>query len=123
MAYLNQVQLIGNLGKDPEARSFPNGDMVTSFPLATTKRWKDKKTGAAAEHTEWHRVVIAGPAAKTAAAHLKKGAAIYAPGELRTHKWQDKDGADRYTTEITCRTFQFLDRKPGDADLPEGEGE
>ena len=121
MAYLNRVQLIGNLGADPESRTFPSGDEVVNLRLATTKRWKDKK-GEAQSRTDWHRVVITGAVARVAAEYLHKGSSIYVEGELRERKYQDKDGADRYIVEIVSREFQLLDRKA--PEVPEaGEDE
>ena len=119
MAYLNRVQLMGNLGADPEVRTFPDGGQVANLSVATTKRWKDRDTGELKKRTSWHRVVVTGAQAATAGEHLKKGAAVYVEGELHTRKWQDKDGQDQYSTEVVNARFQFLDRKGRD----EGEDE
>jgi single-strand DNA-binding protein len=110
---VNKVILVGNLGGDPETRFMSNGDAVTNFSLATTDRWKDKNTGENKEATEWHRIVIYGKLAEIAAKHLKKGSQIYLEGKLRTRKWQDKTGQDRYTTEINADQMQMLGRREG----------
>ena len=109
MASLNKVQLIGNLGDDPEVRAFPDGSRIATVSLATNDRWKDKQTGELKERPEWHQIVFAGPVVATVEKHLHKGSTIYLEGRLRTRKWQDKEGNDRYTTEVVARTFQFLD--------------
>ena len=105
---VNKVILVGNLGGDPETRYMPNGDAVTNFSLATTDRWKDKNTGENKDATEWHRIVIYGKLAEIAGQYLKKGSQIYLEGKLRTRKWQDKSGQDRYTTEISADQMQML---------------
>ncbi len=114
MASLNKVQLIGHLGANPETRFFPDGDAVTNISLATTETWKDKN-GEKQERTEWHRVVFFGKLAEVAGEHLKKGALVYVEGRLRTRKWQDKDGQDRYTTEVAADRLQMLGGKRSDA--------
>lgn len=106
---VNKVILVGNLGKDPEVRYLPSGSAVTSFNVATSQAWKDKQTGNMQERTEWHRVVSFNRLAEIAAEYLKKGAKVYIEGSLRTQKWQDKTGADRYTTEIVANEMQMLD--------------
>lgn len=108
MASLNKVHIIGNLGKDPETRYMPNGDAATNITVATTDKWKDKATGEAKEAVEWHRVSFFGKLAEIAGQYLKKGSQVYIEGSLRTRKWQDKDGQDRYTTEIRADTMQML---------------
>lgn len=108
MASLNKVQIIGNLGRDPETRTFPSGDMVANVRIATTDRWKDKETGEQREATEWHSVVFNGRLAEVVAQYLHKGSQVYVEGSLRTRKWQDKDGQDRYSTEIRADTMQML---------------
>lgn len=103
---INKVILIGNLGKDPEVRSFPNGGKVVSLRLATSESWTDKATGERKERTEWHSVSILNePLAKIADQYLRKGSTVYIEGQLETRKWQDKDGQDRYSTEVVLRPF------------------
>ena len=110
---INKVILIGNLGKDPEARSFPNGGSVTNITVATSDSWRDKD-GNQQERTEWHNVVFHNKLGEIAAQYLRKGSKVYIEGALRTRKWQDKtSGADRYTTEIHANEMQMLDGKPG----------
>lgn len=111
MASLNKTQLIGNLGADPEVRYMPDGTPTASVTIATTDTWKDKATGEQKEKTEWHRVVFFKGLAKVAGEYLKKGSQIYVEGKLRTRKWTDKDGIDRYTTEIVGREMQMLGKK------------
>ena len=101
MASVNRVILIGNLGKDPETRYLPSGDAVANFSIATTEKFKDK-SGAQQEHTEWHRISFFGRQAEIAGEYLKKGSPVYVEGRIRTRKWQDKEGQDRYTTEIVA---------------------
>jgi single-strand DNA-binding protein len=108
MASLNKVILIGNLGADPETRYTAGGDAVTSIRLATTETWKDKNSGEKREATEWHRVVFYRKLAEIADQYLKKGSQVYIEGSLRTRKWTDKDGQDRYTTEIEATEMQML---------------
>jgi len=105
---INKVILIGNLGADPETRYMPSGDAVTTLRVATNESWKDKQTGQTQERTEWHRVVMFGRLAEIAAEYLKKGRQVYIEGQLRTRKWQDQNGQDRYTTEIVAREMQML---------------
>jgi single-strand DNA-binding protein len=112
MASLNRVQIIGNLGKDPETRYLPNGDAVTSLSIATTDSWKDKQSGERKEHTEWHRVSAFGRLAEIMGEYLQKGSQVYIEGQLRTRKWSDKEGKDRYTTEIRADTMQMLGGRP-----------
>lgn len=111
MASLNKAHIIGYLGGDPEVKYMPNGDAVASFSLATTERWKDKATGENKDATEWHRIVIYKQLAEIAGKYLKKGSKIYLEGKLKTRKWQDKSGQDRYTTEIIADQMQMLDSK------------
>lgn len=121
MASVNKVILVGNLGKDPDCRYLPNGDQVTTITLATTDTWKDKASGEKKEATEWHRVVFWRKLAEIAGQYLKKGSSVYIEGALKTRKWQDKDGQDRYTTEIVADQMQMLGRKSdGQAAAPEG---
>ena len=111
MASLNKAHIIGYLGGDPEVRYLPNGDAIANFSLATTERWKDKATGENKDATEWHRIVIYGKLAEIAEKYLKKGSQVYLEGKLKTRKWQDKSGQDRYTTEIVADQMQMLDSK------------
>ena len=122
MASLNKVQLIGNLGDDPEVRAFPDGSRIATVSLATNSRWKDRQSGETKEHTEWHNIVWRGPVVETVGKHLHKGSTIYLEGALRTRKWQDQSGADRYTTEVVTAGFKFLDKKPTDG-TPAGYGD
>jgi single-strand DNA-binding protein len=119
MASVNKVILIGNLGADPEMRYLPNGDPVATLRLATTDTWKDKQTGEKKEATEWHRVVLWRKLGEIAGQYLKKGAQVYIEGGLKTRKWQDKEGQDRYTTEIVGDTMKMLGSRPvGSASAP-----
>ncbi len=106
---VNKVILIGNLGADPETRFLPSGGAVTNARLATSESWKDKQTGQMQERTEWHAVVFFNRLGEIAGEYLKKGSKVYVEGSLRTRKWQDKDGGDRYTTEIVASEMQMLD--------------
>lgn len=110
---VNKVILIGNLGRDPEVRYSPNGSAVANVTLATSESWKDKNSGEKQEKTEWHRVVFFGRLAEIAGEYLKKGSQIYVEGRLQTRKWQDKDGHDRYTTEIVANEMQMLGSRGG----------
>jgi single-strand DNA-binding protein len=112
MASVNKVILIGNLGKDPETRYLPSGDAVTNITVATTDTWKDK-SGEKQEHTEWHRVAFFGKLAEIAGEYLKKGSPVYVEGRIRTRKWQDKEGQDRYSTEIIADRMQLLGSRGG----------
>lgn len=105
---VNKVILIGNLGKDPEVRYMPSGGAVANVTLATSETWKDKQSGEKQERTEWHNVVFYNRLAEIAGEYLKKGSKVYVEGSLRTRKWQDKDGQDRYTTEIVASDMQML---------------
>lgn len=115
MASLNKVELIGHVGRDPELRHMPSGEAVTSLAVATSEKWKDKTSGEAKELTEWHRVSMFGKLAEIAAQYVKKGSLVYIEGQLRTKKWTDKDGIERYATEIKASQMQMLDRKDGSA--------
>ncbi|MGE3475881.1 MAG: single-stranded DNA-binding protein [Rhodospirillaceae bacterium] len=114
---VNKVILIGNLGKDPEVRTMQNGGKVANLSLATSESWKDKSTGERKEKTEWHRVVIFGQLADIAERYLKKGSKVYVCGALQTRKWTDKDGAEKYSTEVVLQGFNseltMLDGKGG----------
>lgn len=108
MGSLNKTQLIGNLGADPEIRSLPNGASVCNLTIATTEKWRDKDSNQTKEHTEWHKVVLYRRLADIAGQYLSKGSQIYVEGKLRTRKWQDSNGIDRYTTEIEASEMQML---------------
>ena len=108
MASVNKVILVGNLGADPEMRAFANGDPVCNLRVATTDTWKDKQTGEKREATEWHRVVLYRKLAEIARQYLRKGSQIYIEGRIRTRKWQDKDGVERYATEIEAVEMNML---------------
>ncbi|MFK5950861.1 MAG: single-stranded DNA-binding protein, partial [Methylococcales bacterium] len=110
---LNKVTLIGRLGADPEVRYMPSGGAVTNINLATSRRWKDKQSGERREETEWHRIVFFNRIAEVAGEYLRKGSLIYVEGRIRTRKWQDQNGQDRYTTEIIAEQMQMLDSKSG----------
>lgn len=110
---INKVILIGNLGNDPEIRYMPSGGAVANITLATSDAWKDKQTGEQHDRTEWHRVVFFNRLAEIAGEYLRKGSKIYVEGSLRTRKWQDKNGQDRYTTEIVGNEMQMLDSRGG----------
>jgi single-strand DNA-binding protein len=112
MASVNKVILIGNLGADPETRYLPSGDAVTNIRIATSETWKDKG-GEKQEHTEWHRIAFFGKQAEIAGEYLKKGSPVYVEGRIRTRKWQDKDGQDRYSTEIVADRMQLLGGRSG----------
>lgn len=108
---INKVILVGNLGREPETRFTPDGLAVTNLAIATSEGWKDKNTGQMQERTEWHRVVLYARLAEVASEYLKKGSKVYIEGKLRTNKWQDKSGNDRYTTEIIASEMQMLDSR------------
>ncbi|MCV2869957.1 single-stranded DNA-binding protein [Defluviimonas sp. WL0002] len=115
---VNKVILIGNLGRDPEVRSFPNGGKVCNLRIATSENWRDRNTGERKERTEWHSVAIfSEPLAKIAEQYLRKGSKVYIEGQLETRKWQDQSGQDRYTTEIVLRPYRgeltLLDGRDG----------
>ena len=112
---VNKVLLIGNLGKDPETRFMTNGSAVCNITVATSESWTDKQSGEKKEKTEWHRCVAFRRPAEIIGQYMKKGSKIYIEGKLTTRKWQDKDGQDRYTTEIHIDQFQFLDSKGGNS--------
>ncbi|HSN20380.1 MAG TPA: single-stranded DNA-binding protein [Usitatibacter sp.] len=112
MASVNKVILIGNLGRDPETRYMPDGGAITNISVATTEAWKDKN-GEKQEKTEWHRVAFFGKLAEIAGEYLKKGSQVYVEGRLQTRKWQDKDGQDKYTTEIVANAMQMLGSRQG----------
>ena len=113
MASINKVILVGNLGQDPEMKYMPSGGAVTNISIATTDSWTDKNTGQKQERTEWHRVVFFNRLAEIVGEYLRKGSQVYVEGNLRTQKWQDQNGQDRYTTEIVAREMQMLGAKSG----------
>ncbi|MDR0672355.1 MAG: single-stranded DNA-binding protein [Zoogloeaceae bacterium] len=116
MASVNKVILVGNLGRDPESRYTASGDATCNITIATTDTWKDKQSGEKKEATEWHRVVFFGRLAEIAGQYLKKGSQVYLEGSLRTRKWTDKDGHERYTTEIRADEMKMLGRREGSGD-------
>ena len=113
MASINKVILIGNLGRDPEVRYTPNGAAICNVTIATSRNWKDKNSGEKMEETEWHRVVFYDRLAEIAGEYLKKGRPVYVEGRLKTRKWTDKDGAEKYTTEIIADNMQLLGGREG----------
>ena len=113
MASVNKVILIGNLGRDPEVRYTPSGSAVCNVTLATTRNWKSKESGEKVEETEWHRIVFYDRLAEIAGEYLKKGRSIYVEGRLKTRKWTDKDGAEKYTTEIIAQEMNMLGSREG----------
>jgi single-strand DNA-binding protein len=110
---INKVILVGNLGADPETRYMPSGSAVTNLSVATTESWKDKQSGEQNERTEWHKVVMFDRLAEVAAEYLRKGSQVYIEGKLQTRKWQDRDGNDRWTTEIRASEMQMLGGRGG----------
>ena len=118
---INKVILIGNLGGDPETRYMPNGSAVTNITVATNESWKDKQTGEQKDRTEWHKVAMFNRLAEVAAEYLRKGSQVYIEGKLRTRKWQDRDGNDRYTTEIIADEMEMLGGRSGGS-APMGAG-
>ncbi|PAT42847.1 single-stranded DNA-binding protein [Vandammella animalimorsus] len=121
MASVNKVILVGNLGRDPELRMFPSGGQVANVSVATTEQWRDKQTGERRELTEWHNVVFNDRLAEIAAQYLRKGSSVYIEGRIRTRKWQDQSGQDRYTTEIRADVMQMLGgRGSGSSDGRDG---
>ena len=122
MASVNKVILIGNLGRDPEVRYTPGGSAVCNISLATTRNWKDKNSGEKMEETEWHRVVFFDRLAEIAGEYLKKGRPVYVEGRLKTRKWTDKDGVEKYTTEVMADQMQLLGGREGMGGPDEGGG-
>jgi single-strand DNA-binding protein len=116
MASVNKVILVGNLGRDPETRYNPEGGAITNISVATTDTWKDKASGEKQERTEWHRVVFFSRLAEIAGEYLKKGSQVYIEGSLRTRKWTDKEGVEKYTTEIVADRMQMLGSRSGQGD-------
>ena len=117
MASVNKVILVGNLGRDPEVRTFQNGGKVCNLNVATSERWKDRNTGETRERTEWHRVALFGGVVKVAKNYLRKGSKVYLEGQLETRKWQDQSGQDRFSTEVVLRPYRgtlvLLDGREG----------
>jgi single-strand DNA-binding protein len=110
---VNKVIIVGNLGNDPETRYMPSGSAVTNLSVATNESWKDKQTGEQKDRTEWHRVAMFGRLAEIAAEYLRKGSQVYIEGKLRTRKWQDQQGNDRYSTEVIADEMQMLGGRSG----------
>lgn len=117
MAGVNKVIIVGNLGNDPELRTFPNGDQVANLSVATSDRWQDKQSGEWREVTEWHRIVLFRRLAEIAGQYLRKGSKVYVEGKIRTRKWQDQHGQERYSTEIQADTLQMLDSRNDSSNL------
>ncbi len=115
MASVNKVIIVGNVGRDPETRYMPSGDAVTNISVATTDRYKDKQSGEMKENTEWHRIAFFGKLAEIAGQYLKKGSQVYVEGRLRTRKWTDQSGQEKYSTEIIAEVMQMLGGKPAGA--------
>lgn len=112
---INKVMIMGNLGADPETRYMPSGGAVTNLRVATTESWKDRQSGERQERTEWHRIVLYNRLGEIAAQYLRKGSRVFVEGSIRTNKWQDQTGNDRYTTEIIASSMQLMDSKGGGA--------
>lgn len=117
---INKVILVGNVGADPEVRYMPNGNPVANLSIATSEAWKDKQTGERQERTEWHRTVLFNRLAEITSEYIRKGSKVYVEGSLRTRKWQDQSGADRYTTEIVVSDLQMLDSRTTNAPMAGG---
>ena len=115
---INKVILVGNLGQDPDTRYMPSGSAVTNLRIATSEQWKDKQTGEQKERTEWHNVAMFGRLAEIAAEYLRKGSQVYVEGKLRTRKWQDKQGNDRWTTEVIADEMQMMGGRGGGGAAP-----
>jgi len=120
---VNKVIIVGNLGRDPEMRTFPSGDQVANVTIATTDKWKDKQTGEMKEATEWHRVVFNGRLAEIAGQYLRKGSQVYVEGSLRTRKWTDQSGVEKYSTEIRADQMQMLGSRQGMGGGGQGGGQ
>jgi len=118
MASVNKVILLGNVGRDPEVRYSANGDAIANLSIATTERWKDKASGEMQEKTEWHRLSVFGRKAEVISEYVRKGSSLFVEGRLQTRKWTDKDGNDKYTTEIVVDNFQFVGKAPGQDNEP-----
>ena len=122
MASVNKVIIVGNLGRDPESRTFPSGDQVCNVTIATTDKWKDKQSGEMREATEWHRVTFNGRLAEIAAQYLRKGSQVYVEGSLRTRKWTDQAGVEKYSTDIRADSMPMLGSRQGMGG-PQGGGD
>jgi single-strand DNA-binding protein len=122
MASVNKVIIVGNLGRDPEMRTFPSGDQVANVTIATTDKWKDKQSGEMREATEWHRVVFNGRLAEIVGQYLRKGSQVYVEGSLRTRKWTDQAGVEKYSTEIRADQMQMLGSRQGMGGAGQGGG-
>jgi len=120
---INKVIIVGNLGGDPETRYMPSGSAVTNITVATNESWKDKQTGEQKDRTEWHKVAMFNRLAEVAAEYLRKGSQVYIEGKLRTRKWQDKNGQDRWTTEIVADEMQMLGGRGGGGSAPMSSGQ
>ncbi len=121
MASVNKVIIVGNLGRDPETRYMPSGDAITNITVATTDKWKDRATGEQKEATEWHRISFFGRLAEVAGQYLKKGSQVYVEGKLRTRKYTDKDGVEKYATDIIADAMQMLGSRQGAGGAPAGD--
>jgi single-strand DNA-binding protein len=121
MASVNKVILIGNLGKDPEVRYMPSGSAICNITVATSRQWKSKDSGERQEETEWHRVALFDRLAEIAGEYLKKGRPVYIEGRLKTRKWTDKDGVEKYTTEVIADQLQLLGSREGMGGAPAGD--
>jgi single-strand DNA-binding protein len=119
---INKVIIVGNLGQDPDTKAMPSGMTVCNLRIATSESWKDKQTGEMKEQTEWHSVAMFGRLAEIAGEYLRKGSQVYIEGRLRTRKWQDKQGNDRYTTEVVANEMQMLGSRGGGGGMGGGEG-
>ena len=119
MASINKVIIVGNLGRDPEMRTFPSGDAVANVTIATTEKWRDKQTGENRSHTEWHRVVFNGRLAEIAGQYLRKGSLVYVEGSLRTRKWTDQSGVEKFSTEIRADAMNMLGARQDSHQPPE----
>ena len=122
MASVNKVIIVGNLGRDPEMRTFPSGDQVANVTIATTDKWKDKQSGEMKEATEWHRVTFNGRLAEIAGQYLRKGSQVYVEGSLRTRKWTDQAGVEKYSTEVRADQMQMLGSRQGGSDQGGDDG-
>ena len=119
MSSVNKVIIVGNLGRDPEMRTFPSGDAVANVTIATTEKWRDKQTGEPRSHTEWHRVVFNGRLAEIAGQYLRKGSLVYVEGSLRTRKWTDQAGVEKFSTEIRADAMNMLGARQDNHQPPE----
>lgn len=122
MASVNKAIIVGRLGRDPESRTFPSGDMVTNVTIATSERWKDKNTGEQKEETQWHNVRFGQKLAEIAANYLRKGSEVYVEGSIKTRKYTDKNGVEKYSTEIHATSMQMLGGKPQGEGADQGYG-